>query len=314
MLRSYSTILLKYYYLCSYYYYSKPMSNRTSIPFWTLLNAGYATVGREWNYSKVYSPFTRLYYVTEGRGYIQLVDRTIILEPGKFYIIPAFTVHTNRCDNTMSHYYLHVYEDWEDPRGSVTDFYIFPDSMDYSEGLAQIFIDTIRINSGLGLMEKDPHRYGTFPKVQALIDNNSQMSIGVRMINNGLISILMGAWISVSEDKHRLLDEKISKVMDYIHQHLYTRFSIDDCAEAVSLSRFHLLHKFKEYMGTSLMNYVQFQRIRNAQIDLVMTSKSIKEISVDSGYDDVNYFIRQFRKHTGLPPGAYRRMNLSYRQ
>lgn len=286
--------------------------NKASIPFWTLLNAGYANVGKEWNYSKVCSPFTRLYYVTEGKAYIQLTGRTIILEPGHFYIVPAFTLHSNRCDKSMSHYYLHIFEDWEGPQGSTTDSYIFPDSLDYSEKLAYVFSETIRINSGLGLVEQNPHTYCTLQRLQTLIENNSHRSIGERLINNGLISIIMGAWISASKDRHKPVDIQIRKVIEYIRQHLYTRFNIEDCAQAVALSRFHLLHKFKAYMGTSLMNYVLFMRIRHAQVDLVFTPKSIKEISVDLGYSDVNYFIRQFRKQTGLPPGAYRRLNLPH--
>lgn len=119
----------------------------------------------------------------------------------------------------------------------------------------------------------------------------------------------MGYWLNAGRERRLPQNSRIADVMDYVNRHLFEDFSLSDCAAAVSMSRYHLLRQFKAVMGTSLMNHVQFLRMRRAQADLVMTTKSIKEVAAGVGYDDTNYFIRLFRKQTGQTPGAYRRNN-----
>ncbi|MBU5305822.1 AraC family transcriptional regulator [Eubacterium callanderi] len=41
---------------------------------------------------------------------------------------------------------------------------------------------------------------------------------------------------------------------------------------------------------------------------LKSTNLSISEISVKTGFEDANYFSRQFKKHTGLTPKEYRKL------
>ena len=76
-----------------------------------VLNVGLAVHNADWNWKNVNSPFTRLYYVTEGSAQIELPDGIYTLSPKHMYFIPAFTIHTNICKSNFVHYYLHIYED-----------------------------------------------------------------------------------------------------------------------------------------------------------------------------------------------------------
>lgn len=76
-----------------------------------VLNVGLAIHNADWNWKNVNSPFTRLYYVTEGTAQIELPDGIHTLQPDHMYFVPAFTLHTNICDSHFVHYYLHIYED-----------------------------------------------------------------------------------------------------------------------------------------------------------------------------------------------------------
>lgn len=280
--------------------------NRIVSPYWVLLNAGYETVGKEWNYKNVCSPFLRIYYVTAGEGYIEYSDRTIVLQPGKCYIVPAFTMHSNRCDGSMSHYYLHVYEDYAGLPTLISTCYVLPDSLETLPGMAQLFNDVISINSLLSLKEKDPTCYDTYSNLQSRLENDSRRPIADRMINNGVISLIMGWWIKEGKDKTQVSDDRIIKVLEYVQNHLFEKISVDDCAKIASLSKYHFVRKFKDTVGMSLINYVNFLRMRRAQSDLAFTAKNIKCISNDLGYEDVNYFTRIFHKQTGMTPSAYR--------
>ena len=69
-----------------------------------VLNTGLALHDADWNWKNVYSPFTRLYYVTEGEAQVELEDGLHDLTPGHLYIIPAFCRHTNICHGPFVHY------------------------------------------------------------------------------------------------------------------------------------------------------------------------------------------------------------------
>ena len=60
-----------------------------------MLNVGLAHHDGDWNWQRVHSPFTRIYYVTEGSARLHLESprQTVInLRPNHLYIIPAYTV------------------------------------------------------------------------------------------------------------------------------------------------------------------------------------------------------------------------------
>ena len=59
-----------------------------------ILNVGLAIHNADWNWKNVSSPFTRLYYVTEGTARIILPSGVQELLPNHLYLIPSFTTHS----------------------------------------------------------------------------------------------------------------------------------------------------------------------------------------------------------------------------
>ena len=57
------------------------------------------------------------------------------------------------------------------------------------------------------------------------------------------------------------------------------------------------------------MNYLRAIRIKKACTLLSGTGKSVQEISESVGIPDSNYFVKQFRKETGMTPTEYRKSN-----
>jgi len=71
----------------------------------------------------------------------------------------------------------------------------------------------------------------------------------------------------------------------------------------------YLSHIFKEKMSTSLTDYINNVRIQNAKELIDLTSKSITEISMKVGFNDLGYFGRVFKNVIGLSPKKYREKN-----
>lgn len=78
------------------------------------------------------------------------------------------------------------------------------------------------------------------------------------------------------------------------------------CKE-VGISRSQLTRWFNRLTGISPNRYVIEHRIAQAIQLLGMTTSSVTEISNALGYTDVQFFIRQFKKETGMSPGSLRK-------
>ena len=80
----------------------------------------------------------------------------------------------------------------------------------------------------------------------------------------------------------------------------------------MSLSVFR--EKFRSVTGTSAINYLIMLRLRRAMIMLVEKDKTISEVAHAAGFQDSNYFSRQFHKKIGMTPRRFIRLSHSEQQ
>jgi AraC-like DNA-binding protein len=88
------------------------------------------------------------------------------------------------------------------------------------------------------------------------------------------------------------------------------RPDIGAIAERCSMPASTFRRRFKKAAGLSPRDFILMNRLQRARSLLSSTAKSISEIADDLGYRDVFFFSRQFRRHTGIAPVAYRRSAL----
>ena len=63
---------------------------------------------------------------------------------------------------------------------------------------------------------------------------------------------------------------------------------------------------FRKETGKSIVLFLIGERMRKAKELLTYTDFSLPEIASKVGYEDYNYFSRQFKKHTLFTPTQYR--------
>lgn len=98
----------------------------------------------------------------------------------------------------------------------------------------------------------------------------------------------------------------ISRTIEYLHKHFTEKVSIEKLAGNAGLSMSSLLRHFKRINGSSPKEYLIELRINYACELLDSTRLSIDEIAFSAGFNDSNYFSREFRKATGETPSKYR--------
>lgn len=100
------------------------------------------------------------------------------------------------------------------------------------------------------------------------------------------------------------------KIDLYIERHLKDGISLTGAAEFVYMSPAYLSRTFKEETGENYNNYATRKRLEAAQRLLLETELQVQEVCEAVGYQDVHYFIRQFRKETGLSPSQFRKCSI----
>ena len=97
------------------------------------------------------------------------------------------------------------------------------------------------------------------------------------------------------------------RIKDYIDRHFAEEFSLQQMADALHVSPYHLSHVCKETTGYSPLQYVLRRRIGEAQTLLITTDLPVTRIAAQVGYDNPSHFNAQFSKAVGMPPRTFRR-------
>lgn len=99
-------------------------------------------------------------------------------------------------------------------------------------------------------------------------------------------------------------------VGQYIASHYAEPLTLEQIAESLNVSPYHMAHVFKEVTGFSPIQYVIRRRMGEAQNLLISTDFSAAQIAVMVGYDSASHFNSIFKRVVGLPPVRYRRWYL----
>jgi AraC-like DNA-binding protein len=89
---------------------------------------------------------------------------------------------------------------------------------------------------------------------------------------------------------------------DYTHSPRLAELAAD---HGISIG--HLCRAFLRYSGKTVIEYLQERRLAAAMHKLATTDAKVLSVALESGFRDLSYFNRTFRRFTGQTPGAYRR-------
>ena len=272
-----------------------------------VLNVGLAVHNADWNWKNVNSPFTRLYYVTEGSAQIELPDGIYTLSPKHMYFIPAFTIHTNICKSNFVHYYLHIYEDHYSDNDWL-DHWKFPVEIEATDLDLALFKRLCEINPHMTLQKSDPTTYDNNPTLMQNLIKNRQRAFCDKVESRGIVFQLLSRFFKQGQSKIEMEDNRIAKTVLYIRKHLNEAIELEKLAEISCLSKDHFIRLFKKELGTTPLQYINQKKIEKAQLLLISEELAVKEIAFQLAFEDYSYFNRLFKKITGVTPQEYRRL------
>ena len=229
----------------------------------------------------------QLLYITKGRGTFcsKSAGKFSVKEGHMFLLFPG-EWHTYKPDENTgwNDYWIgfngRIMEDW------VKEGFFSKESPVFNVGLNEELISLYK----RAIMIADAQEANYQQALSGIVCNLVSMALYLsrnRDFNSSDISAqINSAKIAVHENVSTITPEELARLV------------------CMSYSKFRKI--FKEYTGFAPAQYIQEVRINMAKEMLTNTSRSIKEIAFDLGYENKDYFFTVFKKVVGTTPANYR--------
>ncbi len=233
-----------------------------------------------WNDESKNAPFSRVYFIIEGLGEINVNGNKTLLEPGKIYFIPIGSDMQYRCNGHLLKLYFHMN-------------IINRNGLDIFDGIKNV----VTIDHGAQYITDVVEAY------------NKNTYASLLKLKRCLYEIAEQAYCESGAEQKPLVSysHHISCAMEYIKNNLSIKLDNRSIAQKLFVSESFLSKHFKAEVGISIGHYIDKLIFFSARQQLLEKELSIHEISTSLGFCDQFYFSRRFRKLFGCSPDAYRK-------
>lgn len=100
---------------------------------------------------------------------------------------------------------------------------------------------------------------------------------------------------------------KVNRALQFIYRHYREPLSLAGIAKISEASPGYLSRRFKQETGETIFEFINRYRIRMARVYLRYQPKSMMDVALGVGFNDVTYFNRVFKRYVGITPLAYMR-------
>ena len=101
---------------------------------------------------------------------------------------------------------------------------------------------------------------------------------------------------------------RLAPAKEYIEQNFNSGITLDILANYANMSVTHFRREWSKLYGESALQYRDRIRLSYAKEYLMSGYYTVTEVAEKCGFSDVNYFIRFFKKHTGISPGKFEKI------
>ena len=99
----------------------------------------------------------------------------------------------------------------------------------------------------------------------------------------------------------------IGTAIHFIHENLEKPLTLKQVSRESGMSKYHFARIFKSVTGESFKTYHNHKRIEKAKDLLMRPANNITDVCYATGFNDLSYFNRVFRKFEGMNPSLYKR-------
>lgn len=104
-----------------------------------------------------------------------------------------------------------------------------------------------------------------------------------------------------------VLPDIVLETKRYIDKHFREPLSLEQLSAHAHISKYHLAHEFKKYVGIPVNEYIICTRLSYAKELLRFSKLTVGEIAYETGMNHASYFIRIFKERESVTPSQFRR-------
>jgi AraC-like DNA-binding protein len=233
-----------------------------------------------WGHDFVTKPYHLILLMNSGRVKITVEERTFLLSEDDILLIPKNTPYSLESACDFEHTVIHFDADIREEDDIEAAFIEIP--------------TRARADSAL--------KYSIERAVKS--EGDAQSDECERRLS------LMSALIALSKAANTENEGRtVSKIKRYLSEHIKEHLSLDELARAFGYSKQYLIRVYKKATGLSPIAALNGMRLSKGAQLLLFSEGSLAEVAEACGFDDYNYFSRQFRKKYGRSPIEYRRIH-----
>ena len=221
-----------------------------------------------------------LVYVNEGEGeYCFSSGKRHIATPGTVMLLSTHTAYTIKTKGAFRHYTVNFLLHGE---GAISDYLAFHPT--------------------------DPSPYALLFEEAALAWKKRQA--GYEMQTIGCVYKILS--LLCAEDGAPVAAHRLRPAKAYIDGHFAEPVTVEMLAALCHMSDTHFRREWQRAYGETVMAYRDRVRLTAARALLLGGYLSVTETAEKCGFADVSYFVRFFKKKTGITPAAFRRGNAAF--
>ncbi len=251
----------------------------------SIVEAKYAEVGRDWHHIVAAFEYVRVYYIREGEAEITLTSGRQVLREGHLYFIPSFQILSGDCADHMGHYFIHLIPD------------VFTDH----------FFSLLAFDKELPL-DRATADY-LFGNVMEHFETEDTYS---KIVTSNSIHLLLSYFFRHADDRSRMMAtaghdlSKFVTVFDYIDKHIDEPIQLSDLSALMFMNKVYFSNLFKKTFGVSPQQYIQQKKLDRARLLLSDHTLPIAAVADQLHFYDPAAFTAFFKKHTGMTPKEFR--------
>lgn len=147
----------------------------------------------------------------------------------------------------------------------------------------------------------------------SLFDAISSCKEGYRLVVLGTIYQMIGTIFSnryynpapAQPPRNHKRIIQLKTALEFMENSYKTPLSLEEISGAVNMSPKYFCRFFQEMTHRTPIDYLNYYRIERACYLLLTTDQSITEVAYGSGFNDLSYFIKTFKKYKGTTPKKY---------
>ncbi|SHI46598.1 AraC-type DNA-binding protein [Clostridium cavendishii DSM 21758] len=249
-----------------------------------------------------YHEFNKIIVFLSGKVNYLIEGKSYNLKPGDILFINNYEVHRPIIDSSEEYERIIFWVN--------SDFLIKNNSNDFN--LLKCFEFAAKNKINLLRLENDDKKY-----INELI-RELELEVDSKVIGSSILSSALFIKLMVNLNRFFLnydlskekadisFNEIIQNILFYINNNLKEDLSIDSISNKFFISKYYLMHKFKNETGYTLHSYINQKRMILA-CEYIKQGKNIHDVSEMCGFNDYSTFIRVFKKFYKLSPKEYKK-------